>query len=108
MISKAKSAVVDNDQQAVLPHEEARNVQLAQDQSHANGRSGQGSDLAAAPNVEDEPQKAGDELVSLELPVSSIAKVLKAKLPASTQISKAAKESAAKAASVFVMFLSST
>ena len=47
------------------------------------------------------------ENLSLELPMSALSRVMKARLPSGTVLSKDAKSSASKAASIFIFYLSS-
>lgn len=75
------------------------NGEAAPDADNDNGAS-----EAAPPNSD---SSSGGGSVDIGLPAAAIARILKAKLPPSTMVSKEAKTSAAKAASIFILYLSS-
>ena len=86
-------------------------VDSAADDAAANN-AGAASDGPAADALH--PEAAADSAAedalapSMDLPQAAVARLLKASLPAGTVISKDAKASAAKAASIFVLYLAST
>jgi hypothetical protein len=73
-----------------------------------DGDAAAAADAGEAVGDGDAAAAAAAATVSLDLPASAVARVFKAKLPPGTVVSKEAKASAAKAASIFVLYLSST